>query len=59
MTQDEYGWGRKPKKSNYPIKTGMSIACKSGGNGHSDCCALSCTCDCHIVKDEYSRKSPS
>ena len=48
---DDYGWGRLPKKSFYPIKTGMSTACKKMET-HQDCCAISCTCDCHIVEGE-------
>jgi len=58
MTEGEYGWGRLPKKSHYPIKAGMSKACKNIKT-HQDCCALSCTCDCHIVEDEYFRNRPS
>ena len=57
--EDEYGWGREPRRSHYQIKTGMSKACRSGGHGHAECNALSCTCDCHIVEDEYPRKPPS
>jgi len=52
MTEGEYGWGRLPTKSFYKIKTGMSTACKDMKT-HQDCCALSCTCDCHIVESEY------